>query len=329
MGEELREQPNKVILTFDVEGLPPKQDFFDHASAMYVNKTLDLLEEKGFRGIFFLTGIVAEQIRRYPDIVKRLARHEIGYHSSSHARPTIIEYTDVASYEEAVAISLKRETSRIDTETGHIEDEGGILALRKTFPRNDIRCFRAPFLAWSPPHLEALQGLGITFDFSSGTSDDPVFFQGIEFYPYPIPIDGVVRTFVHKEPEDFFVQPITSTLLRRKVTVFSMHPSNLPVKNPFVSAGKLKVGGKVRTKFVISFQRLLLETIHFLQKANLIQVTSSLGQKWQHLRPQKIDVERIFRLSVQEVARLFNCNPRFVLSHFRRFFGQSKASQLR
>lgn len=325
----MREQPNKVILTFDVEGVPPKQDFFDHVSAIYINKTLDLLEEKGFKGIFFLTGTVAERIRRYPDIVKRLACHEIGYHSSSHVRPTIIEYTDVASYEEAVAISLKRETSRIDSETGHIKDKGGILALRKTFPRNNIRCFRAPFLAWSPPHLEALKRLGIMFDFSSSISDDPISFRGIEFFPYSIPIDGVVRTFVHKAPEDFFVQPITSTLLRRKVTVLSMHPSNLPVKNPFASADKLKGGGQVRTKFVISFQRLLLDSIHFLQKNNLIQVSSSLGQKWQPLRPERIDVERIYRLSVQEVTRLFNCNPRFVFSHFMRFFGQRKASEPR
>lgn len=320
MGEELREQPNKVILTFDVEGLPPKQDFFDHVSAMYVNKTLDLLEEKGFKGFFFLTGIIAERVRRYPYIVKRLARHEIGYHSSSHVRPTITEYTDVASYEEAVAISLKRETSRIDPETGQIEDKGGILALRKTFPRNDIRCFRAPFLAWSPPHLEALKRLGIMFDFSSSISDDPVSFRGIEFYPYPIPIDGVVRTFVHKGSDGFFVQPITSTLLRRKVTVLLMHPSNLPVKNPFARADRIKVGGKVRTKFVISFQRLLLDRIHFLQKANLIEVTSTLSEKWQALRPEKIDVERIYQVSVQGVTYLFNYNSRFVLSHFMRFF---------
>jgi len=158
------------------------------------------------------------------------------------------------------------------------------------------------------------------FDFSSSISDDPVSFRGIEFYPYPIPIDGVARTFVHKGPEDFFVQPITSTLLRRKVTVLSMHPSNLPVKDPFAKADKVKVGGVVRTKLVISFQRLLLDRIHFLQKANLIEVTSTLSEKWQALRPKKIDVERIYQTSVQEVTHLFNYNSRFVLSHFIRFF---------
>jgi len=310
-------------LTFDLEGLPPKQDFLDHVSAMYVSKTLDLLEEKGLKGIFFLTGTVAEQIRRYPDLVKRLGCHEIGYHSSSHGRPTIIEYTDVASYKRAVGISLERETSRIDPETGRIEDKGGILALRKTFPRNDIRCFRAPFLAWSPPHLEALKRLGIFLDFSSSVSDDPVSFRGMEFYPYPVPIDGVGRTFVHKGPEDLFLRPILGTLLRKKTTVLSMHPSNLPIKNPFTRADEMKLAGKVRTKLTISFQRLLLDRIDLLQKARLIEVACLLSPEKESLRPEKIDIEKIYRLSVREVTRLFNCSPRYVLSHFIRFFGQS------
>jgi peptidoglycan/xylan/chitin deacetylase (PgdA/CDA1 family) len=287
---------------------------------MYVNETLDLLEEKGFKGIFFLTGTVAERIRKYPGLVKRLARHEVGYHSSSHGRPTITEYTDIASYEEAVATSLKRETSRIDSETGQILGKGGILALRETFPRNEIKCFRAPFLAWSPPHLEALKRLNITFDFSSSIIDDPTSFRGINFFPYPIPVDGVMRTFVHKRNASFFLQPIISTLLRRKVTVLLMHPSNLPVKNLFASADTIRFGGRVRTKFVISFQRLLLDRIHFLHKTNLIEVAPPLSEKWQALNTQRIDIERIYRVSVQGVNSLFNYNPRFVLSHFKRFF---------
>lgn len=311
------------MLTFDVEGLPPKQDFFEPVSALYLNKTLDLLEEKSFKGIFFLTGIVARQIRKYPDIVKRLACHEIGYHSSSHARPMITEYTDVASFEEAVAVSLDKETSRANSKTEHVEDKSGLLTVRETFPKNDIRCFRAPFLAWSPPHLEALKRLGITFDFSTGISDDPVSFRGIAFFPYPLPTDGVVRTLVQKGPEDFLLEPLTSTLLRRKVTVLSMHPSNLPIKNPFATADKIEVGGKIRTKFAILFQRFLLDRIHFLQESRLIEVTCALGQKWHTPCLEKADIERIYRLSVREVVRLFKCNPRFVFSHFVQFFGSN------
>jgi len=324
VGKELKDRPNQVLLTFDVEGLPPREDFLDNNSLLCTHMILDLLENLSLRGIFFLTGLGAEQIREHPDLVERLSRHEIGYHSSSHSvKPRIIEYTDVPSYEEALAISLKRETSHINLETGQIEGKGGILALKATFPRNDIACFRAPFLGWSPPHLEALKKLGIKFDFSSSISDHPVSFKGITFYPNPIPIDdGIEATFVHRGPKDIFPKPLTSILLRRKVTVLSMHPPTLLVKNPFAGRNEYKIGGNVRTKVVISLLQLFLHRIHFLQKNNLIEVNALLSQNWQPLHPGEIDVERIYQQSVQSVKRLFSFNPHFILSHFMHFFGK-------
>lgn len=320
----MRDKPNQVLLTFDVEGLPPKEDFFDNYSLMCIHKTLDLLEEKSLRGVFFLTGFGAEQIHKHKDLIQRLSFHEIGYHSSSHSvKPGIIEYTDVFSYEEAVAISLQRETAHLNPETGRIERKGGILALRKTFPNNDIVCFRAPFLAWSPPHLEALKKLGIIFDFSSIISEDPVSFRGIVFYPCSIPIDSALRTFVYKGPEDSFPKPILSAMLRRKVTVFAMHPQALLVKNLYANRDEYSIAGNARTKFVFSLLKLLLDRICFLRKSNLIEVTSSLSQNWQSLRLENVDVKRIYWGSVQHVMRLFNSNPRFVLSHFMHFFDQS------
>jgi len=323
-AEDLRHYPNQVLLTFDVEGLPPREDSFDGASLMCLRKTLDLLENVDFKGIFFITASAAEQIRKYPDLVEQLSCHEIGYHSSSHSvKPRIIEYTDVASYKEAVAVSLKRETSHINPETGQIEGKGGILALRKTFPRNDIVCFRAPFFGWSPPHLEALKKLGIMFDFSSSISEHPVSFRGITFYPCSIPIDDCIEaTFVRREPKDIFPKPIFSILLRRRVTVLLMHPPTLLVKNPCAGRDKYQIAGNVRTKIVISLLRFLFDRIRFLQKINLIEVTSSLSQNWRPLNLEKIDVKRIYWRSVQSLTHLFNYNPRFVLSHFMRFFDQ-------
>lgn len=321
----MRNQLNQVLLTFDVEGLPPREDFFDNYSLMCVHKTLDLLEEKGLKGIFFLTGFGAEQIHEHQDLVERLTLHEIGYHSSSHSvKPGIIEHTDVPNYENAVAISLRRETSHVNPETGQMEGKGGILALRETFPKNDIVCFRAPFLAWSPPHLEALRKLGIMFDFSSVISEDPVSFRGIVFYPCSIPIDSALRTFAYKGSEDRFPKPISSAMLRRKVTVLAMHPPALLVKNIYVGRDKYGIAGKVRTKFLFSLLKLLLDSICFLQKSKLIEVTSSLSQNWPSLCLENIDVERIYWGSVQHVMRLFNSNPRFTLSHFMRFFDQSR-----
>lgn len=326
----MRDQPNEVLLTFDVEGLPPKEDIFDTTALLCLNMTLDILESTDFKGIFFITASAAEQIRKYPELVKRLSGHVIGYHSSSHSvKPRIIEYTDVPSYDEAFAISLQRETSHINPETGQIEGKGGILALRETFPKNDITCFRAPFLAWSPPHLEALKKLGIKFDFSSSISERPVSFRGVTFYPCPIPIDdGIEATFIHRGSRDFFPKPIESILLRRRVTVLSMHPPILRVQNLFDSKKEYEIGDDARNKLVASLLQLLLNRIRFLKKANLIEVSSPLNQKTQPTQLTRLqieDVRRIYSESVQSQLRLFNINPQFVFSHFMHFFDQDNS----
>ena len=322
----MRDHRNQVLLTFDVEGLPPREDIFNNSALMCLHKTLDLLENVDFKGIFFITASAAEQIRKYPDLVERLSCHEIGYHSSSHTvRPGIIEYTDVASYEEAMAISLKRETSHINPETGKIEGRGGIWALREAFPKNDIVCFRAPFFGWCPPHLEALKKLGIMFDFSSSFSNHPVSFKGITFYPCPISIDdGIEATFVHR-PENMFPRPITSIILRRRVTVLLMHPPSLVMRNIYVNRKKYQNAGNVRAKIFICSLKMLLDRINLLQKTNLIEVTSSLSKNWQSLRLKEIDVKEIYWQSVQNPMHLFDCNPQFIISHFMRFFDQDNS----
>lgn len=329
-GRDLQDQPNHVLLTFDVEGLPPREDIFNNAALMCLHETLDLLENADFKGVFFITASAAEQISKHPYLVQRLTCHQIGYHSTSHSvGPRIIEYTDVPSYDDAVAISLRRETSHINPKTGQIEGRGGILALKEAFLKKDIVCFRAPFFGWSPPHLEALTKLGIRFDFSSNISDNPVSFKGITFYPSPIPIDdGFEATIVHREPKSIFPKPIFSILLRRKVTVLSMHPSALFLKSLFVGRDKYEMGGNARTKFFICLLRLLLDRIRLLQKTNLVEVTSSLTQNWQPLYLEKIDVERIYRRSVQSLVHLFNCTPQFVLAHFIHFFNQNENNKL-
>ena len=316
--------PNQVLFTFDVEGLPPTEDSFDNASLMCLSKIVDLLDEKSFKGIFFLTGSAAEEVGKHPDLAKRLSSHEIGYHSSSHSiKPRIIEYTDLPNYQDAVAISLERETSHINPKTGKIEGEGGILALRKTFPRNEIVSFRAPFFGWSPPHLEALKKLGIKYDFSSNISKNPSSFKEITFYPSPIPIDDCLEaTFVRKEPTDVFPQLISRILLRRKVTVLLMHPPTMLVKNPCADRDQYQFAGKIRTKFIISLLKFLIARVDFLQKTNLIEVTSTMNKNWPSPILEKKDVEKIYWQSVQSLMRLFNSNPRFILSHFMHFFDQ-------
>jgi len=322
----LQSRPNQVLLTFDVEGPPQREDFFEETSLRCLKMVVELLEKNDFRGIFFITGSAAERIRKHSGLVEHLSRHEVGYHSASHSvKPRIFEYTDITSYEEAVASSFEREKSHINLENGQVDGNGGIMSLRQTFPHNSITCFRAPFLAWSPPHLEALRKLGIVFDFSSDISRQPLTFRGITFYPSPLVIDGVEATFVHRGPEDIFPKPLVNIFLQRAVTVLLMHPSSLISTKSFVKNGESHVvAGDMKTKLVFSFLRLLFDWMRFLQEANFIEVTSSLSENWEPLNVEKVDVERIYQASVRAPKRLFNSDPKFIRSHYVRFFGQDK-----
>ncbi len=80
---------------------------------------------------------MAEKLSDFPDTVELLSEHQIGYHSSSHSiHPTLFEFTDVESYEEAYQTSLIRETAHINPLTGEIEGSGGIQALQGFSPKN-------------------------------------------------------------------------------------------------------------------------------------------------------------------------------------------------
>ncbi len=130
---------------------------------------------------------MAEKLSNFPATVELLNEHQIGYHSSGHSiHPTLFEFTDVESYEEAYQTSLIRETAHINPLTGEIEGSGGIHASKALFPKKQIVAFRAPGYCWTPPHLDAMKTLGITYDFSTNISVDPISYQGITFYPFTI-----------------------------------------------------------------------------------------------------------------------------------------------
>lgn len=318
-------QPSKIILTFDVEGPPPREDYFCDSSAFCMKSVLDLLERNSFRGIFFITGSVAEKLRKYPRLAKRLSRHTIGYHSSVHyAQMGILRFTDVQSYSEAVSISIKRETSRINLENGKIQGKDGLLTLNEVFPLNNVECFRAPFFGWSPPHLEALKKLGIKFDFSTHISDSPFFFKGVVFYPIPISIDTLSSTVVRRENNEILIRTLMSILLQRKLVVLSLHPSMLLVNNCFDKNRRQSPRGKAMIKLAILMLRLLFKQIKLLEKLGVLQVTTRLNGNFEHLNPRKVDVKKIYLQSIHTPVELFGYHPKHVFSHFSHFFSSNE-----
>ncbi|KXB07005.1 hypothetical protein AKJ52_01180 [candidate division MSBL1 archaeon SCGC-AAA382C18] len=170
----------RFYLTFDVE------DFINSRSTLALRNILEILDDRGFTGIFFITGHKAEELKEEKEVLNCLSDHIIGYHSSSHSvRPTIPEFTDIGNYKFAKKISKKRETSYIDPLTGEIKGKGGIKTLLELFSDKNIDLYRAPGLSWSPPHTEALIELGINKDFSTSLFPYPLQFKDISFFPFP------------------------------------------------------------------------------------------------------------------------------------------------
>lgn len=310
----------KIILTFDTE------DFINDRSIKALYHILNLLNRYKLKGIFFITAHMAERISKYPKVLDLLRVHEIGYHSSSHSvRPIIPEFTDVKSYNNAVKISLERETSHINPLTGEIETEGGINVLKDLFSEKEVISYRAPGLCWTPPHLEALKKLGIEFDFSTDISDIPFYYKGITFYPFFFGIDPIEKNFLFPlYNRGYFFNKI----LNKNWVILCTHPDfhvNSQMWDSIYFDGNpktlLKVESRNTKEIKIRFLMLkfLFKKLEFLEKMNLISVTTELEMGGK-LDCQKLNTPAIYERSVWWSKNYFNYNPKFLFSHFCEFF---------
>jgi peptidoglycan/xylan/chitin deacetylase (PgdA/CDA1 family) len=309
-----------------------------------LQRVLQILEKHRLRAMFFITGSVAKELKRFPTVVELLGKHEIGYHSSTHSvKPRIFEYTDIEDYNRAVEISKERETSTIDVETGDITGEGGINLLRRVFPRANVTSFRAPFLCWSPPHLEALRELGFKYDFSVDFCRSPIFHKGITFYPYPIAIDNFRNRFFYTEMKSdqkrtaighaLRTKPLDLEMLREKIAVLLLHPASLGFEPTVPSyryyekyplkTGVFKPKDPIQSGVGFFLLESLLTELNLMKAMDMIDVTPSLAQAQTHLNPEDIDTNKVYRFNSQRIARLFGYNPKFLLSHLKTFLNCS------
>jgi peptidoglycan/xylan/chitin deacetylase (PgdA/CDA1 family) len=314
---------NRIFLTFDTE------DFISHNSIPVLKKILESLRKYDLRGMFFITGHMAERIRSFPEILHLLEDHEIGYHSSSHSvHPTIYEFTDVMSYEEALRVSLMRESSHINPLTGKIEGKGGMITLRETFPGKSVDTFRAPGHCWSPPHLEALKNLGVKSDFSTNICRTPTRYRGITYYPYPI------IGHWNGRPSDYRL--LLNAIIRNKLSVMTIHPHLFATRsewdaiyygsNPTEITEPTPRNGEEVASLMKGFE-LLLRRIAVLQRINAIEVTASPEKPDRELNTEEVDVKQIYHTSIKWAIKQ-NYRPKFLYGHFLRFFGLSSKLQI-
>jgi hypothetical protein len=264
---------------------------------------------------------MVEKISDFPDILDMLKGHEIGYHSSAHTvRPTIVEYTDVKDYALARQISLKKETSHINPLTGECEGKGGILLLRRFFPKNQVLSFRAPGFSWSPPHLEALKKLGIEFDFSANLAPTPISYKGITFYPSPTLIDAL---------SPFEYRIVAKSLTQSRFAVLDFHPSyfvNMTYWDSIYFSGNPERLYPVKarrweetTAFLRKFE-LLLRCFSLSQKSNVITFTPPLEKSEEKQALPKERVMKSYLASINWTKNYFGYKPRFQRDHFKKFF---------
>jgi len=305
------------MLTFDVE------DFINPNAIGALHIILRMLTKYKLRGLFFITGHVAEKLSDFLELQDLLKNHEIGFHSSGHSvRPTIPEYTDIESYQHAYSTSLERETSHINPLTGKMEGEGGIYSLQDLFRPKKIETYRAPGMSWTPPHLEALADLGIKYDFSSNIStSEPVHYKTISFYPY---------TFIQQWDGSLFdYQILIPAILRRKVAIFDLHPSLYMYKsswdsiyhkgNPRTLQTTLERPSKEVTSLFTRFE-FLLKIIRTIHHARLLEVDPHLSTSTNDLNVSEKDLERCYEASMRWPRHFFQYNPRFLHDHFQEFF---------
>lgn len=314
-NEEAIKVVNQLFLTFDVE------DSVNIRSIGALHFILKLLRRHNVKALFFITGHVAEKLCFFPEILDLFDAHEIGYHSTCHSvRPNIFEYTDLKSYRDAYAISLKRETAHINPLSGEIEGRGGFEVLKDLFPRKKVEAFRAPGFSWSPPHLEALASLGVKYDFSTDLSGVPVRYKGITFYPFPTLIDWITAS----NCKDLFY-----SMLTEKVTVALFHPNLFVNMNYwdlfFPDSAPQRT--RMKTKYLLLKFEALLKAIKLLQKFKLIETSPALKESKTGLDPSKVDVERVFENIVSWPTTQFRYKPRYLRSHLLRFFNCNTSLQ--
>jgi hypothetical protein len=246
-----------------------------------------------------------------------LAAHEIGYHSSLHTRrPTIQEYTDLEDYDEAVRISMRHESGPY-----------GLPFFRETFRQKDISAFRAPRMAWSPPHLVALHCLGIRFDFSTRISNDVVTHRGMTFFPKPTEIDRILNPVT--------LASVVKRLLTRQIIVVGLHPSVLMYKGwwdwEFMY---LDVGSRYRPKarssldmaiHLVAF-RVFLLLVRILRDIGFVEVTPRLRHSLVPLRTSTVDVAALCRASISASIWFIRYRPRNFMRHLSLFLATGQAA---
>ena len=100
-----------IIFSFDTE------DFTSSRAADGILYEANLFREEGVTGNFCVVGLLAKHLKDWgrEDVIEALSHHEIGTHTYGHTlHPMINEYTDLESFDDALAEMLRQESEGVD-----------------------------------------------------------------------------------------------------------------------------------------------------------------------------------------------------------------------
>ncbi|MBE6650087.1 MAG: hypothetical protein E7613_02120 [Ruminococcaceae bacterium] len=95
-----------IIFSFDTE------DFTSNTAANAIYREAEILRREGVRGGFCIVGLLAKHLVEWgrEDVLEALKYHDIGLHTLGHSlHPTINEYTDIESFDDAHTEFLRQE----------------------------------------------------------------------------------------------------------------------------------------------------------------------------------------------------------------------------
>jgi peptidoglycan/xylan/chitin deacetylase (PgdA/CDA1 family) len=155
-----------VVLWFDTE------DYIEPASDDAALRLATDLEQLGVRATFKVVGEKARilELRNRRDVIRALARHDIGYHSNTHSiPPTPAVYLRPLGLEEGAVEFERREGP-------------GLLDLRRLFGVVPS-CYGQPGSSWGPQSNVALRRMGVPVYLDEGShvgvEDQPFWYGGL------------------------------------------------------------------------------------------------------------------------------------------------------
>lgn len=166
--------------TFDVALRLDTEDFLTPQSDDALRRILDVLDAHAVLATF---PVVGEKVRSWlrggrADLIERLGRHAVGYHSDTHSlHPTIAEELAPLPWPEACAAFVARERE-------------GYALVAETF--GTPVCWTQPGGNWTAAALAVVRGWGVPMDFSEGWNSyldagpAPCRYEGLMHWSAPV-----------------------------------------------------------------------------------------------------------------------------------------------